>query len=214
MLLYDQVDINSSWRKRHMKQQLIDNKLLEIAEQKQKLRSQLKLKRAQLSKEEIAHKSQIIGEKLLTLPALQEAEVVMCYVSKDSEVATHRLIKKLLEMDKTVVVPYIVKKGVMKPAIIKDFSQLVQADFKTLQPKEANFFEGKIDVNLVPALAVSKTGDRLGWGAGFYDRFIKDYQPKLNLALVFDCQLVEEVPTTELDQKIDGVVTESEFLVK
>lgn len=136
----------------------------------------------------------------------------MCYVSKDTEVFTHALIKKILEIGKTVSVPFIVKRGIMKAAVIKDFSELVEASFETLQPQTNNFLNEKIDLNLVPALAVSKKGERLGWGAGFYDRFISDYQPQLNLALIFDCQFVEELPATAFDQKIDGVMTESQVL--
>src|SRR5690606_20119290 len=116
-------------------------------------------------------------------------------------------------MGKTVAVPYIVKKGIMKPAIIQHFSELSLAVFYTLQPQTKNFLDEEIELNLVPALAVSKNGDRLGWGAGFYDRFISDYQPQLNIALIFDCQLVNQIPTTKFDQKIDGVITESQYLL-
>jgi 5-formyltetrahydrofolate cyclo-ligase len=112
-------------------------------------------------------------------------------------------------MDKPVVVPFIFKNGLMKAAIIEDFSELVAAGFNTLQPQTNNFLDEKIDLNLVPALAVSKEGDRLGWGAGFYDRFISNCEPRLNLALVFDCQLLNKLPTTSFDQKMDGVLTES-----
>lgn len=192
-----------------MNQHFSDKKSLIIINKKEALRSEMKLRRAQLSDEEIKIKSQIIEKKVLALSALQSAKVIMCYVSKDTEVATHQLIKNLLKMGKVVTVPFIIKKGLMKAAIIKDFSQLVVAEFNTLQPQTNNFLDKKIDLNIVPALAISKNSDRLGWGAGFYDRFIIDYQPKLNLALVFECQLVDQLPTTSFDQKMDGVITES-----
>jgi 5-formyltetrahydrofolate cyclo-ligase len=193
-----------------MNQYLSDKKSLTIIKQKEALRVEMKFKRAQMSDEKIKAKSQAIEKKVLALPALQQAKTIMCYVSKDTEVATHQLIKDLLGMGKTVAVPFIIKKGLMKAAIIKDFSELVVAEFNTLQPRIDNFLDKKIDLNLVPALAVSKEGDRLGWGAGFYDRFIIDRQPKLNLALVFECQLVNKLPRTNFDQKIDGVVTEGQ----
>jgi 5-formyltetrahydrofolate cyclo-ligase len=192
-----------------MNQHFSDKKSLTIIKKKEALRIKMKFKRAQLNDEEIKAKSQAIEKKVLALPVLQQAKTIMCYVSKDTEVATHQLIKNLLSMGKTVAVPFIIKKGLMKAVVIEDFSQLVVGDFNTLQPKIKNFLNKKIDLNLVPALSVSKKGDRLGWGAGFYDRFIINHQPKLNLALLFDCQLVDQLPTNSFDQKMDGVVTEN-----
>lgn len=213
MLLYDQVSINSSQQKPYMKQQFPDEKTLVIIKEKKELRAQFKLKRAQLSEEQINEKSQLIAEKVLNLAEFKKAKNIMCHVSKDTEVATHDLIQKILTMNKTLAVPLIIEKGMMKPAIIGDFSELRLADFNTLQPQTGEFLEEKIDLNLMPALAVSKTGERLGWGGGFYDRFISDYQPRLNIALIFDCQIVDQLPTTKFDQKVDRIITESQLFV-
>lgn len=196
-----------------MQQNLLKAQLLVTIKQKKTLRKELIMRREQLTTQEAFSKSQLIEQKVLSLTILHEAKNIMCYVSKDQEVATHQLIESLLKMDKKVAVPFIIKKGIMKPALINDFSELSVAGFNTLQPKVGNFLEQKIDVNLMPALAISQKGDRLGWGAGFYDRFINDYRPKLNLALIFDCQLVDNLPSAEHDQKIDGVITESQYLL-
>lgn len=213
MLLYDQVSINSSQQKPYMKQQFPDEKTLVIIKEKKELRAQFKLKRAQLSEEQINEKSQLIAEKVLNLAEFKKAKNIMCYVSKDTEVATHDLIQKILTMNKTLAVPLIIEKGMMKPAIIGDFFELRLADFNTLQPQTGEFLEEKIDLNLMPALAVSKTGERLGWGGGFYDRFIISNRPRLNLVLAFDCQLVDQLPTTKFDQKVDRIITESQLFV-
>lgn len=196
-----------------MKQNLLKPQLLTIIKQKEALREELIMRREQLTAKELFSKSQLIEQKVLSLTVLREAKNIMCYVSKDQEAATHQLIKSLLKMNKKVAVPFIIKRGMMKPALINDFSELSAAGFNTLQPKVGNFLDQKIDINLMPALAISKKGDRLGWGAGFYDRLINDYRPKLNLALIFDCQLVDNVPSAEHDQKVDGVITESQYLL-
>lgn len=196
-----------------MKQNLLKPQLLTIIKQKEALREELIMRREQLTAKELFSKSQLIEQKVLSLTVLREAKNIMCYVSKDQEAATHQLIKSLLKMNKKVAVPFIIKKGMMKPALINDFSELSVAGFNTLQPKVGNFLDQRIDINLMPALAISKKGDRLGWGAGFYDRLINDYRPKLNLALIFDCQLVDSVPSAEHDQKVDGVITESQYLL-
>jgi len=194
-----------------MKQQFLDKKTLAIIKEKKELRTQFKLQREQLNETQIKQKSQLIAEQVLNLAEFKKAKNIMCYVSKDNEVATHDLIKKILTMNKTLAVPLIVKKGIMKPAIIKSFSELRLADFNTLQPTASRLLEDKIDLNLMPALAVTKTGDRLGWGGGFYDRFMMSNQAQLNLVLAFDCQIAEQLPTTEFDQKVDGIITESQL---
>lgn len=194
-----------------MKQQFLDKKTPAIIKEKKELRTQFKLQREQLNETQIKQKSQLIAEKVLNLAEFKKAKKIMCYVSKDNEVATHDLIKKILTMNKTLAVPLIMKKGIMKPAIINSFAELRLADFNTLQPRTSKFLEDKINLNLMPALAVTKTGDRLGWGGGFYDRFMMSKQAQLNLVLAFDCQIAEQLPTTEFDQKVDGIITESQL---
>ena len=109
-----------------MNQHLLNKKTMEIIEKKKELRAQFKLKREQLGEEEIKLKSQLITKKVLSLSEFKKAKNIMCYVSKDTEVFTHALIKKILEIGKTVSVPFIVKRGIMKAAVIKDFSELVE----------------------------------------------------------------------------------------
>lgn len=195
-----------------MRQEILDKKTLKIIKKKNLIRIEMKAKRAQLSEQEIEFKSQIIEEKILDLAIVKKTQNIMCYVSKDTEVVTHHLIKALLKQGKTVVVPFIVKKGLMKPAIIKSFSELILAEFDTLQPREPKILTTAIDLNLMPALAVSKSGERIGWGAGFYDNFIVNYQPKFNLCLAFACQLVDSLPITKFDKKVDGVMTENQYI--
>lgn len=196
-----------------MKQQFSDKKTLAIIKEKKELRAQFKLKREGLTEEQIKEKSQLITEKVLNLAEFKKAKNIMCYVSKDKEVVTHDLIKKILTMDKTLAVPLIIEKGIMKAVIIKDFADLSLAGFNTLQPQTSDFLEERIDLNLMPALAVTKTGDRLGWGGGFYDRFIARNHPRLNLVLAFDCQITKQLATTEFDQKVDGIITESDLIL-
>ncbi len=190
-----------------------DKQLLQIVKKKQAVRLKVKACRMKLTAKELEFKSKHIQQKLLALPVLQSAKNIMCYVSKGSEVKTHSLIKLLLKQGKTVAVPFVVGRGLMQPAVITNFSDLTLADFQTLRPKKLKLLSQPIDLNIMPALAVSKTGDRVGWGGGFYDRLIMKYQPSFNLCLAFDCQIYDALPVTPLDQKVDGVVTESRHML-
>lgn len=190
-----------------------DKQLLQIVKKKQAVRLKVKACRMKLTAKELELKSQQIQQKLLALPVLQSAQNIMCYVSKDNEVKTHSLIKLLLKQGKTVAVPFVLGRGLMQPAVVTSFSDLVLADFQTLRPRELKLLTESIDLNIMPVLAVSKTGDRVGWGGGFYDRLIMKYQPGFNLCLAFDCQIFDVLPVTLLDQKVDGVVTESRHVL-
>lgn len=190
-----------------------DKQLLQIVKKKQAVRLKVKACRMKLTAKELEFKSQQIQQKILALPVLQSAQNIMCYVSKGNEVKTHSLIKLLLKQGKTVAVPFVLDKGLMKPAVVTSFSDLVLADFQTLCPRKFKLLTEPIDLNIMPALAVSKTGDRVGWGGGFYDRFILKYQPGFNLCLAFDCQIFDVLPVTPLDRKVDGVVTESRHVL-
>lgn len=189
-----------------------EKKFAKIVKEKQAVRLKVKNRRSQLSPQAIEHKSKQIRQIVLSLDVLKQAQTVMCYVSKGREVQTHTLIKLLLKQGKTAAVPFIVSKGIMKPAVITSFSQLVLAEFKTLQPQKLDLLAESIDLNIMPALAVSEAGDRIGWGGGFFDRFILDHQPQFNLSLAFDFQVFKKLPVSSFDQKVDKVVTESRCL--
>ncbi len=190
-----------------------DGQFVKITQKKEEIRLQIKARRSVFSREAIRIKSKHIQQRLLSLESVSQAETVMCYVSKSNEVETHELIKKLLRLGKTVAVPFIVSRGIMEPAVISSFSELIAAEFQVLCPQKLELLHKPIDLNIMPALAVSKTGERIGWGGGYYDRFIKKYKPKFNLCLAFDFQVFDELPQSESDQKVDGVVTEKEQLV-
>lgn len=186
--------------------------LIDKTQQKIKMRARFKACRQQLTIRAIQEKSDHIQRQLLALDKLKKAQTIFCYVSKKKELATHKLIKKLIALRKTIAVPLTIGRGQMKPALIDSFADLTLASFKTLQPKKIKLLKQPIDLNIMPALAISKKGDRLGWGGGYYDRFIAQYKPKFNLCLAFDCQLTDHLPVIEHDQKIDAVLTETQYI--
>ncbi|MBD3250056.1 MAG: 5-formyltetrahydrofolate cyclo-ligase [Candidatus Pacebacteria bacterium] len=181
--------------------------------QKQLLRQQVKTCRQKLTRQEVAQKSDQLTSRLLALDLLNQAKTVCCYLSKDKEPATHQLIQTLIDQNKLVTVPKMIGPGLIKPALLTDFSQLVVSKFQVLEPAQPEFYSGPIELNIMPALAIDRQGNRLGWGGGFYDRWLKTNQPQFNLALIFDCQLVTQVPHTQLDQPVNACLTETEYLI-
>ena len=144
--------------------------------------------------------------QLNAYPEFISAKVVFCYVSAHGEVWTHNLIKELLKI-KEVVVPYCTdKEGSMICVKIKSFDDLKVGSFKILEPRGPLAFpKEKIDFAIVPAIAFDADGFRLGYGKGYYDRFLSDISPfKLGV-----CQkefFLDLLPHDKYDIKMDSVL--------
>lgn len=169
-------------------------------ESKANLRKELLKKR----KKGIAPKLKI--SDLYAFREFKNAKVIFCYVSAYGEVETHSLIKELLK-EKEVVVPYCTDRyGNMIAVKINSTADLTEGSFGILEPKSpVSFPKETIDFAIVPGIAFDKDGFRLGYGKGYYDRFLKDISPfKLGV-----CQkefLLEFLPHDEYDIKMDSVM--------
>ncbi len=179
-----------------------------IQNQKKNLRRKLLKKRNSLTQEKIGKKSKSIVKKILQLPQIKSKQNFFCYVSYKNEVKTHDLIKILLTQNKTVAVPKIINKKEMLPIIIKDFNQLRPNKFGILEPQADQPIIEKIEINIMPAVAITKNGARLGMGGGYYDRFIEKHQPETNIALAYEEQILTHIPTNQWDKKVQLVVTD------
>lgn len=180
---------------------------------KKELRVEVLKLRDAMSEEEIRRKSSLIENNLLSLPEFTGAKTIMFYVSKGSEVETHKLIRDALGLKKNVVVPFCVDRHhKIVPSRVESFGDLTERCFGILQPAESSIKEVKpddIDVFIVPGNVFDESGHRIGWGRGFYDRFFaKAPAGKLRIGLAFDFQVVEKIGREKHDVVMDVVVTE------
>lgn len=178
------------------------------------LREQLKEQREALSKKECRERFSSIFENLVTLPEFFRADVVHTYISsKKNEVDTHEMIRLLLKHKKRVVVPISDKKTkLMKHSEIFSLSELIGGAYGILEPRMYRPVPiEELQVIIVPALAVDKKGNRLGFGAGFYDRFLQYVQLPI-ITLVYDFQIVPDVPKESTDVPVSFIVTENEII--
>lgn len=181
---------------------------------KEQMRKRMKELRERLSKRDVRERSQRVRENLLSLPEFFRAETVHTYVSsKNNEVDTHDVIRLLLKQKKRVVVP-IADTGTkqMRHGEIFSLSELVPGSYGILEPKMYRPVSPRVlEVVVVPALAVDQKGNRLGFGAGFYDRFLRDLGIP-SVALAYDFQVVDDVPSEETDVPVSFIVTESSII--
>ena len=157
---------------------------------------------------------QAIYEQVIAWPVFQKAQSVACYVSVGQEVETHRLIGDALAMGKQVGVPVTKAKGVMDFQQIWSLDDLKPARFGLLEPvldKGLVIAPEDVDLVMVPGLAFDRAGNRLGFGGGYYDRYLARCEAmKIGLAYAF--QVVDAVPVENFDVPMDWLVTESEII--
>lgn len=181
--------------------------------EKEQFRKEFKEKRLSISTDEVKEKSMQIMERLFSSEAYKAAKTVMFYVSKANEVFTHDMIKRALN-DKVVCVPKTnLKTKSIDAYSIKGFEQLSVGTFYVMEPtEEAELIEpSEIDIIILPGLVFDRKGNRLGYGIGYYDKFLKKAGAK-KIGLAFDFQIAEKVPTEEHDVPMDVIVTEKEIV--
>lgn len=178
---------------------------------KKELRRELLLRRNSLSPKEIEEKSLKIKEGLFGLKEFKEARFVLFYVSKGSEVKTPEMIQKTLAINKRVAVPITLrKKGELLLSEIKGLDELEIGAFGILEPKEQYrriINPGTIDLGVIPGVAFSLGGHRLGYGGGYFDRLLS-LMGATSIGLAYQIQILDELPTDEKDIPVDKIITE------
>lgn len=174
---------------------------------KNQLKESILQKRNSMPQEEILEKSNKIKNKLFTLKHYKNSKTIMFFVSFDSEVNTHEMVKESLK-NKAVVVPKVWHHEI-EPSIIIDFDNLVPGKFGILEPIETMRIAYKnIDLILVPGIVFDMEGHRIGYGFGYYDKFLAKVPKALKIGLAFDFQVVDKIPREMHDVPVDIVVTE------
>ncbi|WP_406677004.1 5-formyltetrahydrofolate cyclo-ligase [Moorella sp. ACPs] len=185
---------------------------------KKQLRQQIIARRDALAKTVREAKSEIIVNKLQGLPAWQQAGTIMSYVSFGSEVATPALIKAALAGGKRVAVPLCVRDGrrLIASEVLAFPDDLQPGTWGILEPRPESLrpLDPKlIDLVIVPGVAFDRAGNRLGYGAGYYDRFLATLRPETRtIALAFAEQIVPDVYPEAHDRPVDMVITDTEII--
>ena len=184
--------------------------------EKQRLREERLAAREALSEQERSVLDDRITQKLLATSEYAEATTVLTYVSVSSEVSTRMFIECALRDGKTVAVPRCLPGHCLEFVAITSLEQLVAAPFNLLEPPKelpaVTEDQKNNSICIVPALLVDTKGYRLGYGAGFYDRFLSTYAGK-KICLAYQQNLSRTMlPHTAFDVAVDVVITESDVL--
>ena len=181
-------------------------------EAKGNIRKEVFARRRAATQEEIQEKSRMIYEKITALPEFLDADCFFAYMDFKKEVMTRDLIEKALQMEKTVAVPR-VEGDDMVYYEIKDFSTLQSGYFGIMEPDGGKVCTREEGFLLVPGVAFDPARHRVGYGKGFYDKYLIKHQQYRTLALAFEFQVVDSIPTDSYDIRPDGIITEETYYV-
>lgn len=183
---------------------------------KSTLRAALKQRLSELSTIEQAQHASIIPTHLLSDPTISSASIILAYAALATELSLDPFIAAAFDAGKTICIPRINwdTKSMAPVAItnLHDDLQTGRYDIRVPKPGLATLEPAQIDVILLPGLAFDRAGNRLGRGAGFYDRFISalhdaGHRPTL-IGVCYHAQIVDSVPTEPHDHRVDRVITE------
>jgi len=170
----------------------------------------LKLLKEQ-NKEERLRKSRLIAEQFWELPAIQKARTILFYASMPGEVDTLLMIEKAIFSGKRVALP-IVEQNQMKliPTVILSMEDVHKKKHGIAEPyadPERTLDCKDLDAVIVPGLAFDRLHNRLGRGAGYYDRFLSILPKTVStVGLAFDFQLTESLPTEAHDMRLQQII--------
>ncbi|MBM3903543.1 MAG: 5-formyltetrahydrofolate cyclo-ligase [Thaumarchaeota archaeon] len=181
-----------------------------MAETKENLRKQFLEKRDWLSADLIEIASRQIRKNLGKIEQYRKAQTIACYHSTGSEVKTHEIMQEILSHGKTLALPR-VKEEHLVFCDVKKFEDLEKGEFGIMEPKQYCRMVDSFDLIIVPAVAMTKTGQRLGYGMGFYDRFLAGRKTP-TIALAYSKSIAKNIPYEKSDVKIDIIVTEDEII--
>lgn len=178
-------------------------------EQKKQLRKKIKEKIKSLPLEYCRLADETIARKTMELEEYQKAQVIFCYVGTDREINTFPILEDILKSGKRLGVPRCISYGEMEVYEIESLRDLETGAYGIMEPKEhcRRIAPEEIDFAILPCLTCTMDGRRLGYGGGFYDRYL----PKMSCQKAVLCRsalMEEEIPMDEYDVKIDVVITE------
>lgn len=173
---------------------------------KQTLRKKYLQLRKQLQDKE--NKSKIIVNQILESKDYQQASIIALYYALPDEVQTLSLIKQALVDHKHVYLPKVISSNKMLFYKIQSLDDLVKGSFDIYEPQESNSSDSvEFDLMIVPGICFDKQGNRIGFGKGYYDRYLKNHSFK-TIGLCFKEQIVNHIEVDENDIQLDEIITD------
>lgn len=178
-------------------------------ETKQEIREQIRKLRGGINADEWQTATETIAQKIIASDNFREATDLFCYMDFDGEVGTELIMDEAWRLGKDIWLPKVMD-GKMEFYLVESEEELVRGTYGILEPTgESEKAPGDDGLVIVPGIAFDKNHNRLGYGKGYYDRYLKAHPGLIKLGIAFDIQLVDKIPAEECDCKMDMVFTET-----
>lgn len=185
---------------------------MDLKRKKQELRKLCREQRRSLTDVQWKEQSDAIFRVITGSDEYQNAVAIHCYVSMNDrfEVNTHPLLNHALELEKRVIVPEInSSSGTLTHSELRSLDSLVNNSWGVPEPEISRPADpAECDLILVPLLAADRNGNRLGYGKGYYDKFLESLDVPA-FGLLFSTFILDEIPSEPFDQKLNGLFTEN-----
>ena len=184
---------------------------------KKEIRARMKAQKAALTPDYVADYSARVTERFTAQPFYRDAKVLYAYLTFTEELRTDGLIRRAWADGKRVAVPRVLGKGVMEFYYIDSFDGFVRSAFGVPEPPEdpARLADEDDVLLLMPGLAFDRAHNRVGYGGGFYDRYLERLHAAgariFKPALAYGFQIVDRIPADPYDIRVDAVLTADEI---
>ncbi len=188
----------------------------EMMMKKKETRRKIKALKEELTQEQIKDFSHKIALKIIGSDYYKSADVIYPYIAYNQEVLTDEIIEDALKSGKKVAAPRVCGDH-MDFHYITDLEHFELSEFNIPEPPASNEIAKDPRVLIImPGVAFDPNLNRIGYGGGFYDKYLANHSDVLftKVAITYDFQIVDELPTEEHDYKVDMVVTPSRVLVQ
>ena len=179
---------------------------------KNTLRTRALAQRAHKSRAQREDCHREIRAQLASSTEFAGARCVFSFISVLHEPDTRHPIQTLLARGTHVLVPRIVARNDMRAVSFPGWSALQRGPLGIPAPVSIESFNDAIDLAIVPGLAFTSCGHRLGYGAGFYDRWLAQHPAVLAIGLCYDDELIDDLPIEDHDRTVDLIVTDRRIL--
>ena len=185
---------------------------------KKEIRALMRARKRELTPEYVEDYSRRATEKFCTQDFYRDAQVLYAYLSFNQELRTDGLIRRAWADGKRVAVPRVLDRGRMEFYYIDSFDGFVKSSLGVPEPPEdpAKQADEPEVLLLMPGLAFDRKHDRVGYGGGYYDRYLNRYRAKgtrfVKPALAYDFQIVDFIPSGRFDVRVDAILTAEEIL--
>lgn len=176
------------------------------------IRKEMIKRREEISLAQKSHMDREILKRLLESKYYNNSNVIFTFVSFKKEVDTHNLIGQALKDGKKICVPRVInKKSGMVACYIDGLHSLTPGCMGILEPGENAVLANKDDMDLiiVPGLAFDRKGGRIGYGGGYYDKFLEELPGDIpKVAIAYDFQIIHYIRMCQHDIKVDLIITD------